>query len=157
MNRCPIKNCKFKKRQRIKKRESERRRFVKRNKSLTLFKGSRVFCSAALRDWNCFSLIRFSLFAIVAILHQCIVHLCRLTSMHIYKKKRSGLSGFTRVGRVSPGQLPGGLLLRLGPIPCPGPGSQVDPPGRSRFQNYDICKYLISLCIPLWYINSMST
>jgi hypothetical protein len=68
-NRCLIKNYEFKKRQRIKKRESERRRFMKRNKSLTLLKGSRVFYSTALRDWNCFSLIRFSLFAIAAILH----------------------------------------------------------------------------------------
>jgi hypothetical protein len=57
-NRCLIKNYEFKKRQRIKKRESERRRFMKRNKSLTLFadlkQWSRVFCSSALRDWNCF-------------------------------------------------------------------------------------------------------
>jgi len=49
-NRCPIKNCGFKKRQRTKKRESERRRFVKRSKSLTLLKGSRVFSSSAIRD-----------------------------------------------------------------------------------------------------------
>jgi len=65
----PNQELRVQKRQIIKKRESERRRFVKRNKSLTLLKVSRVFCSTALRDWNCFSLIRFSLFAIAAILH----------------------------------------------------------------------------------------
>jgi hypothetical protein len=58
-NQCPIKNCEFKKRQRTKKRESERKRLVKRNKSLTLLKGSRVFCSSAIRDCNSFSLLGF--------------------------------------------------------------------------------------------------
>jgi hypothetical protein len=107
-NVAEIKNCELipnqelrvqKKEQRIKKRDSERRRFVKRNKSLTLLKESRVFYSTALRDWNCFSLIMFSLFAIVAILHQCIVHLRRLTFMHIKKRGRVS-AGFTRAGRV---------------------------------------------------------
>lgn len=55
---------------------------------------------------------------------------------HTLKKKESGLSwvypgqqGFGsthRVERVSLGQLPGGFLLRPGPVPClgqPGPGS----------------------------------
>jgi len=92
VNWFPIKNCESmpnqelrvqKREQRIKKRDSERRRFVKRNKSLTLLKESRVFYSTALHDWNCFSLIMFSLFVIVAILHQCIVHIRRLTFMHI--------------------------------------------------------------------------
>jgi hypothetical protein len=32
---------------------------VKRSKSLTLLKGLRVFCSSAIRDWNCFSLLGF--------------------------------------------------------------------------------------------------
>jgi hypothetical protein len=49
-NQYPIKNYEFKKMQRTKKKESERRRFVNRNKSLTLLKGSRVFCSSAIRD-----------------------------------------------------------------------------------------------------------
>jgi len=105
-----IKNCKLmpdqelqvkKKRQRIKKKESERRRFVKRNKNLTLFadlkQWSRVFCSSALHDWNCFSLIRFYL--CLQLQQLCIVHLRRLTSLYIKKGGRVS-AGFTRVARV---------------------------------------------------------
>jgi hypothetical protein len=49
--------------------------------------------------------------------------------MAMYKKKKTGSQlglpgspGF-RVDRVSPGQLQGGFLLRLGPVSGPGPGS----------------------------------
>jgi hypothetical protein len=45
----------------------------------------------------------------------------------VYIKKKDRVSaGFTRVDRVSPGQLPGGFLLGPGPVPGPGrpgPGS----------------------------------
>jgi len=61
----------------------------------------------------------------------------------VYIKKKDRVSaGFTRVDRVSPGQLPGGFLLGPGPVLGPGrpgpgsAGSRVDPPGRSGFQNY---------------------
>jgi hypothetical protein len=116
VNRCQIKNCKFKKRQRIKKRESERRRFVKRNKSLTLFadlkQWSRVFCSSLSAILH-HSSSSFWLFKRPKQRH--------FTSIYIYIYiKRSGLS------RVSPGQLPSGFLLRLGSVPGPGrlgPGS----------------------------------
>jgi hypothetical protein len=145
-NWCQIKNCKLKKRQRIKKRESERRRFVKRNKNLTLFtdlkQWSRVFCFSALHDWNCFSLIRFYL--CLQLQQLCIVHLrCfgLLTGQNdvvwrlcIYKKRRSGLSrvcpghpsfGLThRVDRVSPANFQTGFCLdpdrsqaRIGRVP----------------------------------------
>ena len=52
-------------------------------------------------------------------------------AMYIYKKKTGSQPGLPRspgfrVDQVSPGQLPGGLLLRPGPVPgpiWPGPGS----------------------------------
>ena len=151
-NRCQIKNCDFKNRQRIKKRESERRRFVKRNKSLTLFadlkQWSKVFCSSTLCDWNCFSLIRFYL--CLQLQQFCIVHLHRLTSMYIYiyKKKvgsQSGLPGSLgfRVDRVSPGQLPGGFLLRARPVP--GLGRPAGPIRVSKLWRklLHTCNYLI--------------
>jgi hypothetical protein len=74
---------------------------VKRNKNLTLFadlkQWSRVFCSSALHDWNCFSLIRFYL--CLQLQQLCIVHLRRLTSLYIKKGGRVS-AGFTRVARV---------------------------------------------------------
>jgi hypothetical protein len=48
-----------------------------------------------------------------------------LIYIYIYIKGRVS-TGFTRVDRVSPGQLPDGFLLRPGPVPGldrPGPGS----------------------------------
>ena len=46
--------------------------------------------------------------------------------------------------RVNPPGQPGHIgfflpsfFLQLGPVPVPGPGSRVDPPGQAGFQNYD--------------------
>ena len=81
-----------------------------------------LLCNSGLK---LFFFIRFSLFAIAGLHLQCIVHLRCFTSMNIKKIGRV-LAGFARVDRVSPGQLPGGFLLRPGPVPCPGrpgPGS----------------------------------
>jgi len=48
-----------------------------------------------------------------------------------------GLPGSTRrVDRISPGYLPGGFLLRPGPVPGPG---------RSGFQNYAIMRGILQL------------
>jgi hypothetical protein len=50
----------------------------------------------------------------------------RFTAMYIYKKRGRVSVGFAQVIRVLLGQLPGGFLLRPGPIPClgqPGPRS----------------------------------
>jgi len=75
-----------------------------------------LICNSGLK---LFFFIRFSLFAIAGLHLQCIVHLRRLTSMN--KKKIGRVSaGFTRIDRVSPGQLPGGFLLRPRPVSCPG-------------------------------------
>jgi len=83
---------------------------VKRNKNLTLLKGSKVFCSSAIQDWNCFSLLGFS------------VCNCRLASsvhrsslsfnLYAFKNKIGRVSvGFTRVGRV-PGRPAGSTGFR---------------------------------------------
>jgi hypothetical protein len=128
-NRCPIKNCEFKKKAKNKEKREWNKEIHEEKQEFNLIEGIKsllLLCSWRLK---LFFFIRFSLFAIIAILHQCIVHLRRLTSMHI-KKSRPGLSrvysgrpgpGSTRqVDQVFPGQLPGGFLLRPGPVPCPG-------------------------------------
>jgi len=40
--------------------------------------------------------------------------------VYIYIKTGRVSTGFTRVDRVPPGQLPSGFLLRPGPVPGPG-------------------------------------
>jgi len=155
-------NCKFKTRPRIKKRESERRRFMNRNKSLTFFavkqQWSRrlLLSSAPHRLKLIFLLIRFALWSTCPIL----LHRSssfwplkqrpkrrRLTSISIKKIDRVSAgfdrvsAGFDRVAQVDPAGRPGFTRptpervfasTRTGPRPGSA-GSRVDPPGRSGF------------------------
>jgi hypothetical protein len=134
VNRCQIKNCKFKKRQRIKKRESERRKIREEKQESNLIRRFETVIKSLLLFTIeiAFSLIRFSL-----CLQFCIVHRFGLlkgqndviSRLCIYIKKEAGLS------RVYPGRLGSEsteVLLRPGPVPGPGrpdPGStrQADP------------------------------
>jgi hypothetical protein len=145
-------NCKFKRRPRIKKRESERRRFVNRNKSLIFFavkqQWSRrlLLSSAPHRLKLIFLLIRFALWSICPILLHCSSSFWplkqrpkrrRLTS--ISKKKIDQVSaGFDRVARV-PGRPAGSIGFHRANSRasfCLHPDrsqARVDPPGLSRF------------------------
>jgi len=121
-NRCPIKNCEFKKGKEPRK-ESERRRFVKRNKSLTLLKGSRVFCSSAIHDWNCFSLLGFQCLQLQACSNSASVHRSS-SSFNLY--------AYIKKGRVSAGFRQANSQAGF----CLDPDrshAQVGPPGRSGF------------------------
>jgi len=169
---------KFKTRPKIKKRESERRRFVNRrsfkqetnlfrSETTTIKTSSTLLCSSVHRLKLIFLLIRFGQ-SICPILLHCSSSFWplkqrpkrrRLTSSSI-KKNRPGLSrvwpgspgpGLTRrVDRVSPGQLPSGFLPPPGPVPCPGrPG-----PGSTRRAGPGF-KTLI-ICISLYDSNKCS-
>jgi hypothetical protein len=126
VNRCQIKNCKFKKRQRIKKRESERRKIREEKQESNLIRRFETVIKSLLLFTIeiAFSLIRFSLCLQFYIIHlhrfgflkgqnDVISHLFVCVYIYIYIK-RSGLS------RVLPGQLPSGFLLRPGLVPGPG-------------------------------------
>jgi len=137
-------NCKFKTRPRIKKRESERRRFMNRNKSLTFFavkqQWSRrlLLSSAPHRLKLIFLLIRFALWSICPIL----LHFSSSFWPLKQRPKRRRLTSISKkkIDRVSAGwpgfhqanSRAGFCLHRTGPRPGSA-GSRVDPSGRSRF------------------------
>jgi hypothetical protein len=127
----------MRKRPRIKKTESERRRF-KPFSQRSMVRRSLLLCSSAEFQRQRVTLIRFIASFFFYLQSSAFWHFRwqKTTSFNDSENKKKltgfhpGLAGWTRsrVDRVSPGQFSSGFLPQPGPVQA-----RVDPPGRSEF------------------------